>query len=106
MAGRVAGSEAVTRRAVLIATTLTSFLTPFMDSATNVALPEISARFGQAREGGGPFRSFEDFLRRARVDPSDSRILIKAGCFDSVTRGRSRAELAVPYPVGSGRDKQ
>jgi len=34
------------RRAALIATTLTSFLTSFMDSATNVALPEISRDFG------------------------------------------------------------
>jgi EmrB/QacA subfamily drug resistance transporter len=34
-----------TRRAALIAATLTSFLTPFMDSATNVALPQISQDF-------------------------------------------------------------
>lgn len=34
------------RRAALIAATLTSFLTPFMDSATNVALPEIGREFG------------------------------------------------------------
>jgi EmrB/QacA subfamily drug resistance transporter len=38
--------EAATRRAVLVATTLTSFLTPFMDSGANVALPEISRQFG------------------------------------------------------------
>jgi EmrB/QacA subfamily drug resistance transporter len=34
------------QRAALIAATLTSFLTPFMDSATNVALPMISREFG------------------------------------------------------------
>jgi MFS family permease len=34
------------RRAALIATTLAGFLTPFMDSATTVALPSISQRFG------------------------------------------------------------
>jgi EmrB/QacA subfamily drug resistance transporter len=34
------------QRAALIAATLTSFLTPFMDSATNVALPIISREFG------------------------------------------------------------
>jgi EmrB/QacA subfamily drug resistance transporter len=34
-----------TRRAALIAATLTAFLTPFMDSATNVALPEIRTEF-------------------------------------------------------------
>ncbi len=38
--------EVATRRAVLVATTLTSFLTPFMDSGANVALPEISREFG------------------------------------------------------------
>ena len=36
---------AAIKRAALIAATLTSFLTPFMDSATNVALPEISREF-------------------------------------------------------------
>jgi EmrB/QacA subfamily drug resistance transporter len=34
--------EATVRRAALIAVSLASFLTPFMDSATNVALPSIS----------------------------------------------------------------
>jgi len=38
--------EAATRQAVLVAATLTSFLTPFMDSGLNVALPEISRQFG------------------------------------------------------------
>ncbi len=37
--------SAAVKRAALIAATLTSFLTPFMDSATNVALPEISREF-------------------------------------------------------------
>ena len=39
-------AEVTTRRAALYATTLTSFLTPFMDSGANVALPEISRQFG------------------------------------------------------------
>jgi EmrB/QacA subfamily drug resistance transporter len=38
-------SQASTRRAALIAAILASFLTPFMDSATNVALPAISQEF-------------------------------------------------------------
>ena len=42
---QAAMTPAAVRRAALIAATLTSFLTPFMDSATNVALPEISAEF-------------------------------------------------------------
>lgn len=41
-----AAADASTRRAALYATTLTSFLTPFMDSGANVALPEISLQFG------------------------------------------------------------
>jgi len=46
------------------------------------------------RARGGPFRSFDEFLRRVRTfGPSDARILIKAGCFDSVSGERSRAEL-------------
>jgi EmrB/QacA subfamily drug resistance transporter len=39
---QAASEEAVVRRAALIAVSLASFLTPFMDSATNVALPSIS----------------------------------------------------------------
>ncbi len=47
----------------------------------------------EERERGGTYRSFEDFMRRARLDPSDVRILVKAGCLDSIAAGRSRAEL-------------
>jgi EmrB/QacA subfamily drug resistance transporter len=46
MSSQPIADEAATRRAVLIAATLTSFLTPFMDSGANVALPEISRQFG------------------------------------------------------------
>jgi EmrB/QacA subfamily drug resistance transporter len=42
----VTADQLSTRRAALIAATLTSFLTPFMDSAANVALPVISHEFG------------------------------------------------------------
>jgi EmrB/QacA subfamily drug resistance transporter len=44
--GREPADQASSRRAALIAATLASFLTPFMDSATNVALPAISQEFG------------------------------------------------------------
>lgn len=37
--------QATSRRAALIAAALAAFLTPFMDSATNVALPAISREF-------------------------------------------------------------
>jgi error-prone DNA polymerase len=45
------------------------------------------------RGRAGPFRSLEDLLRRVAIDPSDARILIKAGCLDSIAQGRSRPEL-------------
>ena len=41
----------------------------------------------------GPYVSFENFLQRTDLDPSDLRILIKAGCFDSISGGRTRAQL-------------
>ncbi|UCF89012.1 MAG: DNA polymerase III subunit alpha, partial [bacterium] len=36
------------------------------------------------RQSGGPYRGFTGFLRRTRLDPSDVRLLIRAGCFDSL----------------------
>lgn len=47
----------------------------------------------EERERRGLFRSLEDLLRRVEIDPSDARILVKAGCLDSVAGGRSRPEL-------------
>jgi len=45
------------------------------------------------RKKNGPFQSFNDFLERTRLDPSDIAIFIKSGCFDSVEPRRSRALL-------------
>ena len=56
----------------------------------------------EERERSGPYRSFDEFLGRVRLDPSDVRILIKAGCFDSISRGRSRAELLWQVYAGRG----
>lgn len=36
------------------------------------------------RDREGPYSSFADFLRRIRTNPSDLRLLIRAGCFDSL----------------------
>jgi len=58
-------------------------------------------RLLEEREKGGQYRSFEEFQRRVPLDPSDMRILIKAGCFDSIAGGRSRAELL--WQVYAGR---
>ncbi|MBI1951922.1 MAG: DNA polymerase III subunit alpha [Acidobacteria bacterium] len=48
------------------------------------------------RKGGGPFASFDEFLRRVPIDPSDARLLIRAGVFDGVGFGTGDApDLAV-----------
>ena len=40
-----------------------------------------------------PYRNLDDFLRRVDIDPSDVRLLIKAGCFDAVAGDSTRPEL-------------
>jgi error-prone DNA polymerase len=40
-----------------------------------------------------PFVSLEDFLSRVDIDPSDVKILIKAGAMDSIARGATRPEM-------------
>ena len=58
-----------------------------------------------ARAEQGPFRSLEEFLRRVDLDPSDVRLLIKSGAFDSTAGGRSRPELMwqwVKWSAGRG----
>jgi error-prone DNA polymerase len=52
-----------------------------------------SATLLEAREQGGPFGSFRDFLRRATVDPSDAMLLVKAGCFDALEGRQKRPAL-------------
>ncbi len=43
------------------------------------------------RRGGGPFASFDEFLRRVPIDPSDTRLLIRAGVFDAIGFGEDGA---------------
>ena len=49
----------------------------------------------EERDKGGPFVSLEDFLRRTSgtVHLQEARVLIKAGCFDSLAPATSRAQL-------------
>jgi len=47
----------------------------------------------EERRRGGPFRSLENFLARVDADPSDVRLLIRSGCFDSIASGRSRPAM-------------
>lgn len=48
----------------------------------------------EERRRRGPFRSLPDFLARVDADPSDARLLIRSGCFDSVAGLHSRPALA------------
>ncbi len=58
-----------------------------------------------ARAKDGPFRDFPDFQKRTRLDPADTRLLIRAGALDSLAGGLSRAALlwrsAAPPPTQS-----
>ncbi|HDQ00080.1 MAG TPA: DNA polymerase III subunit alpha [bacterium] len=45
------------------------------------------------RDQNGRFRSFDNFLKRSKIDPNDIKILIKGGVFDEIEPGRSRPEL-------------
>jgi error-prone DNA polymerase len=45
------------------------------------------------RERGGPYRSLADLLARTGIDAGDARILVKAGCLDSIAAGRTRPGL-------------
>ena len=54
---------------------------------------ELAERIVKDREEGGPFRSFQDFLERIRPAPSQARVLIKAGCFDSLAGELTRPAL-------------
>jgi error-prone DNA polymerase len=47
----------------------------------------------EERRRGGPFHSLENFLARVDADPSDVRLLIRSGCFDSIASGRSRPAM-------------
>ena len=47
----------------------------------------------EERKAHGPFRSFDDFVRRLRPEPSNTKTLIKAGCFDRIEPNATRPEL-------------
>jgi DNA polymerase-3 subunit alpha len=50
----------------------------------------------RAREGGGAFRSLEDFLRRVLVDRDEIEALIKCGAFDEVGEGEDARGMTRP----------
>jgi error-prone DNA polymerase len=47
----------------------------------------------QERKRNGPFRSFRQFMDRVSLDPSDLRLLIRAGCFDFLEGVEKRPKL-------------
>lgn len=53
------------------------------------------------RMSGGPFASFDQFLRRVPIDPSDARLLVRAGVFDGVGFGTGGAAAARPAADGA-----
>jgi error-prone DNA polymerase len=50
----------------------------------------------------GPYRSLEEFLGRAGIDPADARLLILAGALDSISGGRSRPEMMWRWAIWNG----
>ncbi len=45
------------------------------------------------RRRAGPYLSLGDFLKRVAIDPSDVKLLIRAGTFDGIAHGASRPDL-------------
>lgn len=45
------------------------------------------------RKQAGPYRSFQDFLRRVNPDPAHARALVRAGCCDSLSGELTRPAL-------------
>lgn len=41
----------------------------------------------------GPYASLEDFLTRVKSEPAEMRLLIRAGCFDSISNALNRPQL-------------
>jgi error-prone DNA polymerase len=58
------------------------------------------------REEKGLYRSFQDFLRRVNPEPAHARMLVRAGCFDSLSGELTRPALLwrlyAGIDVGSG----
>ena len=45
------------------------------------------------RDANGPYRSLSDFLSRVKLDYAQAKLLIKAGCFDSIAGELTRPAL-------------
>ncbi len=56
-------------------------------------LREIALETVVAQGRKRPYESLDDFLWRAAIDPSDTRLLIKSGALDSIACGATRPEM-------------
>jgi len=54
---------------------------------------ELAQQIIAEREAHGPYRSLSDFLSRVKLDYSQAKLLIKAGCFDSIAGDLTRPAL-------------
>ena len=55
----------------------------------------------EERKNNGPYRSFQDFLKRVGPEPSQARALVRAGCCDSIAGELTRPALMWRLFVGS-----
>jgi error-prone DNA polymerase len=54
---------------------------------------DLAKRIIAERELQGPYRSLSDFLSRVKLDYAQAKLLIKAGCFDSIAGELTRPAL-------------
>jgi error-prone DNA polymerase len=54
---------------------------------------ELGERIVSERTQDGPYRSFQDFLRRVQPEPAQARALVRAGCCDSIAGELTRPAL-------------
>ncbi|WHZ26741.1 MAG: DNA polymerase III subunit alpha [Nitrospira sp.] len=65
-------------------------------------IPEaLGVRIVEERTQHGPYRSFQDFLRRVKPESSHARALVRAGCCDSIAGELTRPALMWRLYVGS-----
>ncbi|MCZ6670371.1 MAG: DNA polymerase III subunit alpha, partial [Acidobacteria bacterium] len=70
------------------------------DRALRVGLMQVKsmreeslAAIVRERNRAGPFLSFDEFLKRVAIDPSDVKLLIRAGAIDSIAGRATRPDL-------------
>lgn len=57
-------------------------------------IPEaLGEKIIKERAKNGPYRSFQDFLRRVETEPAHARVLVRAGCCDSIAGELTRPAL-------------